>query len=296
MPAWDSGGSSKPIREALGVLSVGDIRNALMALAQGEGRRGGVVRVFNTRLSDTEDRAALTRELSSYVDRLGEPTVGYLRRFVEAAGPGFDLRRGSLGNFVLAGVWLSHGKDINAAISVFRELCSIRGHAWPASTANDLQLHATLTDGATLEGQHRITTLEGAGIRDIRLVPAASANPRVLETVAAADAIVFGPGSFYTSVLPHTLVEGIPAAIAARSGIPKILVGNLRECPETVGVTLNRMFGELSQRVGLTHFLVPQRSDIGFDEYGADLRGVRVMRRDVEDSAVAATLAQLARG
>ncbi len=51
VPAWDSGGSSKVIREKLGILSVGDIRQALMTMAHGEGCSGDVVRICNTRLS-----------------------------------------------------------------------------------------------------------------------------------------------------------------------------------------------------------------------------------------------------
>lgn len=306
VPAWDSGGSSKAIREALGVLSIGDIRNALMALAHGEGRAGHVVKVFNTRLSDSAEPAALHAELAFYSQglhpalRAMEPAqrasiIGFLGRFISEAGRDFDLRRGSLGNFVLAGAYLTHGRDINAAISVFRRLCSIRGNVWPASTQNDLQLHARLTNGETLAGQHKITALEGAGMRAVWLEPAARANPCVLESLASAGAIVLGPGSFYTSVLPHLMVPGIAAALGA-SRAPKILVGNMLECAETVGVSLNQMLEELCRHGCPTHVLanrspMPLQRSVGgrryvaFDEGDALLRqrSVQVISEDFED-------------
>jgi uncharacterized cofD-like protein len=314
-PAWDSGGSSRAIREKLGMLSIGDIRNALMTLAHGEGRAGNVVKVFNTRLSDTEDRAALRQELDFHVDGLHpalqamepdlrQPVLRYLQRFASAAGAEFDLRRGSIGNFVLTGAYLAHGNDINAAISVFRELCSIRGDVWPVSKDNDLHLQATLQNGEQVREQHRITALDPAraliGIGELRLVRAgggqAAANDAVLNAVAGADAIVFGPGSFYTSVLPHLLVGGIAQALATRNAIPRIFIGNMLECPETVGVSLNRMLEEFFKHGSITHVLANQsptpfhrsvggRRYIAFDARAPLLRryGVRALSRDLED-------------
>jgi uncharacterized cofD-like protein len=326
-PPWDSGGSSRPIRERLHLLSVGDLRNALMALAHGEGRAGQVVRVCNTRLSDSEDRAALEHELGFYLEgsRLGEPMTGYLRRFTDAVGPDFDLRRGSLGNFVLAGAWLAHGKDINAAISAFRTLCSIQGNVWPTSTDNDLQLEAVLNNGTPVHGQHRITALDAAharvGIREIRLVRSAGgpaeANQRALQALARADAIVFGPGSFYTSVLPHVLVPGVARALAQQKA-PVILVGNMLECPETVGLSLNRMMAAFLAHAPLTHVLAnqsptPFQRSVGGHRYIAfDAQDpllarhrVRALGRDFEDpwqrgihepALVAAAVEQIAAG
>ena len=337
VPAWDSGGSSKAIRERLGMLSVGDIRNALMSLAHGESRAGDVVRVFNTRLSDTDDLTVPQRELGFYLDGLHpalqamapglrEPILRYLKRFGSDAGEEFDLRRGSLGNLVLTGAYLAHGRDINAAISAFRELCSIRGHVWPVSTDNDLLLEATLRNGEVVREQHKITALDAVramiGIRELRLVRAGggqpSANDAVLNALAGTDAIVFGPGSFYTSVLPHVMVGGIAQAIAARNAIPRIFVGNMLECPETVGVSLNRMLDEFFKYSSITHVLANQsptpfqrsvggRRYIAFDARSPmlQLHGVRALSRDFEDpwqrgmheaSLVASVIAELSSG
>ena len=330
VPPWDSGGSSKVIRERLAILPVGDIRHALMTMAHGEGRAGDVVRIFNTRLSDGADAATLRDELAFFIDghhpslkrmdpELRGAIVDYLRIFRSQAGPAFDLRRGSVGNFVLAGAYFAHGNDINAAILVFRKLCSIAGNVWPTSTDNGVQLQAELNNGDRILGQDRITALGAAqaqsGIRSVTLTGSAgngsvtstvASNPAVLEAVGTADAIVFGPGSFYTSVLPHMLVEGVAAAVASRKDIPKIFVGNMLECAETGGVSLNRMvevFGTCCRRMTsgrhelvdfVTHVLANRsptpfprshagRSYVGFHDADPALAGVDVIVEDFED-------------
>ncbi|WP_282454743.1 2-phospho-L-lactate transferase CofD family protein [Agrobacterium sp. InxBP2] len=68
VPAWDSGGSSKVIREKLGILSVGDIRQALMTMAHGEGRSGDVVRICNTRLSSNRSVNEARAEFQFYAE------------------------------------------------------------------------------------------------------------------------------------------------------------------------------------------------------------------------------------
>lgn len=262
VPAWDSGGSSKSIRETLHILPVGDIRQALMTMAYAEGHAGDVVRIFNARLSETGNAASLAREFAFYTDgshpvlsamrpAIAQAILRYLRVFIAAAGPGFDLRRGSIGNFILTGALLAEAGDINAAILVFKSLCAIAGNVWPVSQDRDLTLSAELKDGRRIEGQHLITALGEAdaalGIKTVTLGQA-TANPRALAAIAEADAIVYGPGSFYTSVLPHLLVEGLADAIAG-ARVRKILVGNMLEDRETRGLTLDEM-AERLRRAG----------------------------------------------
>lgn len=354
VPAWDSGGSSKVIRERLRMLPVGDIRHALMTMAHGEGRAGDVVKIFNTRLSDSEDAAMLERELTFYIDGLHPSMtsmdpglrgaiVDYLRIFRSHAGREFDLRRGSVGNFVLAGAYLAHNNDINAAILVFRKLCSIAGNVWPISTDNDVQLRADLKNGESILGQDLITSLGSAqaqaGIGNVRLTRvvedrevdsgAVAVNHAVLEAIGTADAILFGPGSFYTSILPHVLVDRVAAAVASRTGIPKIFVGNMLECSETVGLSLNRMVEELVTysrrmtserhdfRAFVTHIVanrsptpfersIAGRKYVSCDDEDAVLReaGVELISEDLEDpwqrgaheaSMIASVVARLTR-
>lgn len=259
VPAWDSGGSSKVIRDRLDVLSVGDIRQALMTMAHGEGRAGDVVKVCNVRLTSGSEADART-EFAFYAEGrhpllermepgLRGAILNYLRIFRAAVGPDFDFRNGSVGNFILTGAHLAHNGEINTAIFVFRKLCDIAGHVWPSSAMSGLDLSAVLNDGRTVAGQHRMTALEdrdgAAGIREIALAGpgggTARANEAVLESLESADAVVFGPGSFFTSVLPHLLVEGIVPAIARNRQARRVFVGNILQCRETRGLDLARM-------------------------------------------------------
>lgn len=278
VPAWDSGGSSRALRQALGILAVGDIRQALMTMAHGEGRVGSVVKFFNARLSESAAPEELRAEFDYYASGahplLGtmEPGIrgailNYLRNFRSRIGPDFDFRRGSIGNFVLAGAYFAHGNDINTAIFVFRKLCSIEGNVWPVTVDDRVQLHAQLRDGTQVAGQDRVTALPPAqaavGIgrveltRDDGAAAAIEPNPAVLEAVAEADVVVFGPGSFYSSVLPHLSVQGIADAIAGRpAAVARVLVGNVLECPETTGRTLAEMVQAFdAARGALTHVL-----------------------------------------
>jgi uncharacterized cofD-like protein len=309
VPAWDSGGSSKLIRETLHILPVGDIRQALMTMAYAESHAGDVVRIFNARLSESGSPSELKRELSFFSEGthpalramqpgMAEAILRYLKIFIVAVGEDFDLRRGSIGNFILSGALLAEDGDINAAILAFKSLCGIGGNVWPVSKANDLTLTADLNDGRRIEGQHLITGLaeEDArvGIRSISLAGAV-ANPEADSAIASADALVYGPGSFFTSVLPHFLVEGIVEAVA-RSNVPKVLVGNMLEDRETRGLSLAEMAGRL-RCAGrglnvLTHILahegaVPLDRVIGASRFvrpGAKPQPeIAVVARDFED-------------
>lgn len=264
VPAWDSGGSSKVIRESLGLLAVGDIRQALITMAYGEGRSGDVVKLCNARLTtgaleDARTEFALYAEgrhplLERMEPGLRGAILNYLRTFQSAVGDDFDLRNGSIGNFILTGAHLAHNRDINTAIFVFRKLCDITGHVWPSTVSPGVTLSARLKDGRVVDGQHRVTALtdeEGAaGIREIVLSAGedgAPANDAVIEGIESADAIVFGPGSFFTSVLPHFLVDGIVAAIVRNVHARRIFIGNILQCRETRGMDLARMLDVTAQ-------------------------------------------------
>lgn len=309
VPAWDSGGSSKSIREALHILPVGDIRQALMTMAYAEGHAGDVVRIFNARLSETGSAAELARELAFYSEgkhpvltamksEIAQAILRYLRIFIAAAGPGFDFRRGSIGNFILTGALLAEDGDINRAVLAFKSLCRIAGNVWPVSRDSDLTLRAELKDGRRVLGQHMITALAAddarIGIEKVSLDKAA-ANPQALAAITDADAVVYGPGSFYTSVLPHLLVEGVAGALAG-SKAPRILIGNMLEDGETRGLTLDDMAIRLMRagagRPVLTHVLahegaVPVERVLGASRFVgralAPVAEAEVIARDFED-------------
>jgi uncharacterized cofD-like protein len=309
VPAWDSGGSSKLIHETLHILPVGDIRQALMTMAYAEGHAGDVVRVFNARLSETSGQTELRRELALYSEGahpamqamrrdIAEAILRYLSVFIAAAGEDFDWRRGSIGNFILAGAMLAEDGDINAAILAFKSLCGISGDVWPTSKEHDLTLVAELNDGRHVKGQHEITSLpEEAARVGVKMVTlsGAAANPKACEAIAGADAIAFGPGSFHTSILPHLLVTGIVEALG-HSKAPKILIGNMLEDRETRGLSLDEMAQRIvdagAGEVVLTHILahegaVPVERVIGASRFvgrsAAELAGIEIIARDLED-------------
>jgi 2-phospho-L-lactate transferase/gluconeogenesis factor (CofD/UPF0052 family) len=256
VPAWDSGGSSKVIREKLGILSVGDIRQALMTMAHGEGCSGDVVRICNTRLSANRGLDEASKEFLFYAEGrhpllermepgLRGAILNYLKTFASTVGKDFDFRNGSIGNFILTGACIAHNGDVNTAIFVFRKLCGINGNVWPSSLDSDLVLSAILKNGDRLSPQDAITNLSDKdariGIREIELAGEhghkPSPNPAALEAIEHADLIAFGPGSFYTSVLPHVLVGGVIEAVE-RAQCPKVMIGNILQCRETLGMTL----------------------------------------------------------
>lgn len=266
VPAWDSGGSSKIIREKLGLLAVGDLRQALMTMAHGEGRAGDVVKICNARLSSNLGKAEALSEFLYYTEGrhpllermepgLRGAILNYLKTFASMAGADFDFRNGSVGNFILAGACLAHNGDINTAVFVFRKLCNIVGDVWTSSLDTDLSLSATLKNGKRIERQDAITKLSAEdakiGIADLTLSRSSGAPPQansaVVEAIANADLIAFGPGSFYTSVLPHLQIEEIASALA-RAVCPRVWIGNILQCGETTDLTLGDLLEVCSKQ------------------------------------------------
>jgi uncharacterized cofD-like protein len=110
-------------------------------------------------------------------------------------------------------------------------------------------LCAELADGTLLAGESRIESADGA-ISRLWLSPPARPAPGVLEAIAEADAIVLGPGSLYTSILPNLLVDGVAEAVR-RSGALRIFVCNLLTQPgETAGFDAVRHLEALQSHLG----------------------------------------------
>jgi uncharacterized cofD-like protein len=203
----DDGGSSGRIRRELPVLPPGDLRMALAALAGQEDR--------------TQQVAALLQH------RLGGSGV---------------LAGHSVGNLVLTGLTELHGGDSVRALDELGDLLGACGRVLPmADVPLDLVARMDSVDPddpartRTIRGQAAIAAAVGR-VRDIRVAPAdPPVHPAVLEAIAAADVVSLGPGSWYTSVLPHLLVPRLRAALAA-STARVVVVLNLEPQPgETDG-------------------------------------------------------------
>ena len=88
-----------------------------------------------------------------------------------------------------------------------------------------------------MRGQHAVAVTTGH-VEALRLVPAAPpACPPALAAIAEADWLIFGPGSWYTSVLPHLLVPELAAAIVA-SPARRLVTLNLAADNETLGLSV----------------------------------------------------------
>ncbi len=203
----DDGGSSGRLRDELGVLPPGDLRMALSALA------------------GTDEWSRTWSEL-------------FQHRF-PGDGP---LGGHAVGNLVLTAL-VERLEDPVAALDLCLKLLGGCGRVLPLSEGPvdivaDVDEHADGAAARTLtevRGQVAVATASGT-VRSVRLVPAdPEACPAALQAVAGADAVVLGPGSLFTSVLPHLLVPQMRAAIGQTAAV-RILVLNLAAQPgETSG-------------------------------------------------------------
>jgi uncharacterized cofD-like protein len=186
----DDGGSSGRLRRAYGVLPPGDIRNCLLALAEGDGT---LAALFGYRFNGHS-----------------------------------EMTGHNLGNLILAALSQMECR-FDRAVERASDMLAIRGRVLPATSA-PVGLVAEFEDGTCVEGESRIASV-GRRITCVRLQPARpAALPQALEAVAAADCIVLGPGSLYTSILPALLVDGMADAIG-RSGARVALVMNIMTEP-----------------------------------------------------------------
>jgi uncharacterized cofD-like protein len=175
----------------------------------------------------------------------GIPAPGDLRRcLVALADPGSrwtqafehrfrtgELEGHAFGNLVIAGLTDATG-DFGVALEEAGRLLRVEGRVLPA-TREPVVLKAE-AEGVSVEGQ---TAVQRAGrISGVSLVPPDPAPPAAaLEALAAADQVVIGPGSLFTSVLAVVAVPALQDALRATAGC-KVYVCNLRQqLPETAG-------------------------------------------------------------
>ena len=149
-------------------------------------------------------------------------------------GPGIDGH--PIGNLLLAALTQATG-DFSQAIEQLGTMIGSRGRVLP-STLENVRLRAELESGETVNGETRIVR-QPSPIRRLSLEPSARPVPEVLAALVNADAIVVGPGSLYTSVLPNLLVEGVAATMHGVNAV-RIYVANLMTEPgETEHFTLD---------------------------------------------------------
>ena len=190
----DNGGSSGRIRDQYDVLPPGDLRMALAALC-GDDSWG------QTWAQVLQHRFAGTGELSGH----------------------------ALGNLLIAAVWQRLGDPVTG-LDLVGALLRSRGRVLPMSTV-PLSLRAMVSadDSTTREviGQVEVATTPGRVV-DVSLVPAEPpACPESVAAVREADVVVLGPGSWFSSVIPHLLVPELAEALHETSAA-KVVLLNLR--------------------------------------------------------------------
>ncbi len=187
---FDSGGSSGQLKDQLGVLPPGDVLKCALTLARNE--------------------AEARRVLLSRVPALEHARLG-----------------GHSGGNLLLSMMETYSGDFLAAVDGLRTLLGCTGRVWPISTQR-ASLCAEYDDGSERHGEVEVDLGQrlGHAVRRIWLDPAPAIHPAVEEAIAEFDAVIIGPGSFYTSLMPIFLVRGVREALAALTG-PVIVVANL---------------------------------------------------------------------
>lgn len=135
-----------------------------------------------------------------------------------------ELKGHSLGNLMLAAMTDITG-DFSRAVEQMSRVLNIKGKVLPAANQR-ITLHAELEDGTIVTGESKIPVY-GHRIRRVYMSPQeVKPLPETVDTIMAADLIVFGPGSLYTSILPTILVPVIREAVLACQA-KKVYIGNL---------------------------------------------------------------------
>jgi uncharacterized cofD-like protein len=163
-----------------------------------------------------------------------EALLGRLFQYRFHAGRG--LIGHNFGNLFLAALTHVTG-DFAEAVRVSSKVLAIRGRIFP-STVSNVSLVATLEGGRKVHGETRISASRKP-ITKLTLFPrTVRPLPKAVEAIQAADLILLGPGSLYTSILPNLLIPEIANAIA-KSKAPRVYIANLMTQPgETSGYAL----------------------------------------------------------
>lgn len=169
----DDGGSSGRLREEMGVLPPGDIRNCIAALA------------------DDED---LVTKLFQYRFKTGEGLEGH-----------------SFGNLFLTALCAITGDMVRAVIESSKVL-SIRGRVLP-STLDDMRLVALMEDGTVIKGESNIPESGKKIKKLYTEPEDCKPLEDSILAIQDADIIILGPGSLYTSIIPNLLIKEITNAV-----------------------------------------------------------------------------------
>jgi uncharacterized cofD-like protein len=253
----DDGGSSGRIRAQLPVLPPGDLRMALAALCE------------------DSDWGAFWHDAVQH-------------RFTTAG----ELDGHALGNLMIVAMWQIL-EDPVAGLDRIGELLGARGRVLPmALDPLEIEAEVAFPDGrrGTVRGQAQLAKVPGR-IEEMRLIPARPRVPEeVLDAIAEADWLIVGPGSWYTSVLPHLQIPEIAEALRTTRA-RRCVVMNLSAGDEEIsGMSSRDLLGVLLDSAPDTRFDTVIADPTALDDAVelaefAHARGIRTLLRQVSVGA-----------
>jgi uncharacterized cofD-like protein len=214
----DDGGSSGRLRQEFGMLPPGDLRMALAALCGDDDWGTTWARVVQHRFGGTG-----------------------------------DLAGHAVGNLLIAGLWDLLGDPV-AALDWVARLLRVTGRVLPMA-AVPLDIVASV-EGADPAAPHTLSRVRGQSavavahgrVRSISLVPAdPPAVPDAVAAVLEADWVVFGPGSWFSSVLPHLMVPSLAAALELTQARKLVALNLVPQPGETEGFSPHRHLEVLAE-------------------------------------------------
>jgi 2-phospho-L-lactate transferase/gluconeogenesis factor (CofD/UPF0052 family) len=267
---YDDGASTGEVRRFLGdSLGPSDFRKNASRLARALSTAPGeLIDLLDTRLPapcnvhEARHRINSVRGPTGVVERL----AAFMEEFDRLVRP-FEFSDCSLGNLVFAGSFLRQRRDFNRAVADYCALLHLpAGLIANITDGTDAHLVALDVDGLLLASEEdlvdarrhnrvadiylidrpieaaeaqRLTTLEPAERRAIleqrQVTP--HVNPAMVESVLAADLIIYAPGTQHSSLFPSYLTPGLGQAIARNLGAIKLLITNLRQDAEITGAS-----------------------------------------------------------
>jgi uncharacterized cofD-like protein len=166
-------------------------------------------------------------------------------------GGSHSLSGHAVGNLLIAAMTEITG-DFATAVDALSGIFNVRGRILP-STREDVTLRAEFDSGEHCEGETAIVSRRGR-IKRLSLHRRVRPVPEAIQALINADAIVVGPGSLYTSVLPNLLVDGIAATMHGVNAV-RIYVANLMTEPgETDDMSLDDHLRVIRDHVGMNLF------------------------------------------
>ncbi len=211
--AADSGGSTGELRDEFGILPPGDVRRAIVALAE-----------------DTE----VVRRLFEYRFKEGKRIAGH-----------------TVGNLLLTALSDIMG-DFERGIEELCTMFDVRGKVIPV-TLDNVHLGVTLESGERIVGESEIDVPRhdaNGPIRDAFLIGGGRLNPRAREAILNSDFVIIGPGDLYTSIIPNLLCEGMREALRETQARIVYVGSIMTKHGETDGFCLEDFVRVLEQHVG----------------------------------------------